>query len=195
MALITKASLRRVHITKAASELEEGAKSTPMNQDFDVFLSHSYADAKSSQALAAEDLLGLKCKLEEDFGLSVYVDWVVDRTLDRSTVDVRTASVLKARMDHCRCLLYATSEQAEKSKWMPWELGYFDGKKGRVAILPVVSSTTSSFKGQDYLSLYPYVDEAKPKNVCEAILWVNEAPNKYVALAAWLKGNNPVEQT
>lgn len=195
MALITRSSLRPGYVTKAASILEERAKNTPLSQEFDVFLSHSYADAKTVQALDADDLLGLKEKLENDCGLSVYVDWMVDRTLDRSTVDARTASILRARMDHCGCLLYATSEQAEKSKWMPWELGYFDGKKGRVAILPVVNSQMASYKGQEYLGLYPYVDEATPKGSPKAALWVNETPTRYVSLAGWLKGEKPTERT
>ena len=194
MALITKASLRRGYTSKAASILEERAKNTPLNQEFDVFLSHSYADAQSSQPLDAEDLLGLKEKLETDYKLSVYVDWIVDRTLDRSSVDARTAMILRTRMNHCGCLLYATSEQAGKSKWMPWELGYFDGKKGRVAILPVVDRQMASYKGQEYLGLYPYVDEVAPDGESKSILWVNETPTKYVSLARWISGDNPTER-
>lgn len=42
---------------------------------------------------------------------------------------------------------------------MPWELGYFDGRKPvRVAILPLPSSSYSSFVGQEYLGLYPNVE-------------------------------------
>ncbi len=42
---------------------------------------------------------------------------------------------------------------------MPWELGYFDGKKGdaAVAILPVVERQTDGFPGQEYLGLYAVV--------------------------------------
>ena len=35
--------------------------------------------------------------------------------------------MLRQRMDHCRFLLFATSKASPDSKWMPWELGYFDG--------------------------------------------------------------------
>jgi hypothetical protein len=42
---------------------------------------------------------------------------------------------------------------------MPWELGYFDGRKpGRVAIMPLPSSATTGFKGQEYLELYPNLE-------------------------------------
>lgn len=43
---------------------------------------------------------------------------------------------------------------------MPWELGYFDGyKPGFVAILPLVQSSGSDFKGQEYLGFYPYIED------------------------------------
>jgi hypothetical protein len=195
MALITKASLRRGGFTKAASILESQAKSLSLAKSFDVFLSHSYADAKDTQALNADDLLALKEKLEKEHQLSVYVDWIVDKSLDRSKVDAQTAARLRARMDHCRCLLYATSEQAENSKWMPWELGYFDGKKGRVAILPIVDKQLSTYKGQEYLGLYPYVDEVTAKGSTKMSLWVNESSTKYIALSAWLEGQNPTDRS
>lgn len=194
MPLITRASLRRGGITKAAVILERQAKSISLRQEFDVFLSHNYADAHDAQALNAADLLALKEKLENDHALSVYVDWVVDRRLDRSRVTSRTASLLRARMDHCCCLLYATSERAEMSKWMPWELGYFDGKTGRVAILPVVDQQASMYKGQEYLGLYPYVDESAEKGGRRTILWVNESATKYVPFAEWLDGTGPTER-
>jgi hypothetical protein len=42
---------------------------------------------------------------------------------------------------------------------MPWELGYFDGiKPGHVWILPLVSRSDSEFNGQEYLGLYPPVE-------------------------------------
>ncbi len=60
------------------------------------------------------------------------------------------------RMNNCQALIYASSEASPSSKWMPWELGYFDGRKpGRVAIMPLASSAATGFKGQEYLELYP----------------------------------------
>ena len=41
---------------------------------------------------------------------------------------------------------------------MPWELGYFDGIKSTVAVLPVAKSETNSFNRNEYLGLYPYLD-------------------------------------
>lgn len=114
---------------------------------FDVFLSHSSLDIES--------IAGIKLYLEEE-GLSVYVDSVVDPQLDRERVTADTAALLKQRMDRSRFLLYATSEASSQSRWMPWELGYFDGSKpGKVGILALVHRQGEQFAGQEYLSLYP----------------------------------------
>src|SRR5260370_4726092 len=129
----------------AESEIRKSA-AAPMSTNFDIFMSHSFKDA--------EIIGGIKVLIEET-GLTVYVDWIEDAQLDRSQVTAETADMLRQRMSHCRFLLYATSEQSSNSKWMPWELGYFDGlKNGKVGILPIVESGNDSFDGQEYLGLY-----------------------------------------
>lgn len=132
--------------TSAAVMLEDNrARAT-----FDVFLSHSFEDA----AL----VLGLKTVIERS-RFTVYVDWIDDPQLTRSHVTPATANLLRARMRSCRSLLYAATDNAPQSKWMPWELGYFDGlRQGLVAILPVVRDGAVAFHGQEYLGLYPHVD-------------------------------------
>src|SRR4051794_31550207 len=96
----------------AEAELRKVA-TTDIATMFDVFLSHSFSEAEKI-ALEAE-------------GLHVYVDWIDDRQMDRSSVTAQTAEVLRARMRHSRSLIFATSNSSSASKWMPWELGYFDG--------------------------------------------------------------------
>jgi hypothetical protein len=133
----------------AHSELRKSA-ATPLTAHFDVFLSHSSEDA--------EVVAGVKALVEAD-GLSVYVDWLEDPQLDRSRVTPATAEVLRTRMNHCRYLVYASSRSSSTSRWMPWELGYFDGRRpGSVGILPVVGSSTDSFVGVEYLGLYPVLE-------------------------------------
>lgn len=119
---------------------------------FDIFLSHSFKDADA--------IWGVKNLLESN-GKSVYVDWLDDPLLDRSRVTPATASQLRSRMQQCSSLVYATSPAAATSKWMPWELGYFDGRKGpeAVAIMPLVRSSTEPV-GQEYIGLYPQVDHS-----------------------------------
>jgi hypothetical protein len=121
--------------------------SSPMATSFDIFLSHSYEDA--------EVIAGLKVLIERE-NLTVYVDWIEDAQADRSRVTPATADLLRQRMRHCRVLLYATSKASSSSRWMPWELGYFDGMRpDSVGILPVVQTSDTSFSGQEYLGLYP----------------------------------------
>ena len=134
--------------TKTAAESAvTKSMSTPDSTDFDVFLSHSYEDA--------ETIAGVARLLEAD-ALSVYVDWAVDRQLDRSVVTPDTAQLLRTRMDHCYFLLFVSSSASPKSKWMPWELGYFDGRhQGRIGILPIVERAGHGFQGQEYLEIYP----------------------------------------
>ncbi|EME14867.1 toll/interleukin-1 receptor domain-containing protein [Rhodococcus qingshengii] len=128
--------------------LIKSASAAPQ-QKFDVFLSHSIHDA--------ETILGVRAILQAD-GLSVYVDWIDDPQLDRRSVSRATANVLRERMKKCSSLIFVTSDSSPTSKWMPWELGFFDGMQGpRIAIMPLEDSTPGS-QGQEYLELYPAVE-------------------------------------
>ncbi|WAH55907.1 toll/interleukin-1 receptor domain-containing protein [Pseudomonas silvicola] len=158
MAFFTKAEARSA--AKRAMKnrslvdvISESIKASKLATQFDVFLSHSINDA--------ELVLGVKVLLE-DMGKNVYVDWVDDPELDRSLVNKHTAERLRGRMNQSETLLYIATENASSSKWMPWELGYFDGRKpGSVSILPVLEKADQRFEGQEYLGLYPTVGKEK----------------------------------
>lgn len=141
----------RGYMSKSASQiLTEDSRRFSSTDRFDIFLSHSYQDA--------EIILGVK-KLIEEAGLTAYVDWIEDPALDRGKVTHETAQILRERMQTCSSLVYVHSPNATRSLWMPWELGYFDGlKAGFVWILPLVSQSDSEFKRQEYLGLYPAVE-------------------------------------
>jgi hypothetical protein len=136
--------------TATARLNEEIALESSAMKTYDVFLSHSVKDA--------EIVLGVKAVLESHLK-TVYVDWVDDPQLDGSRVNPATADALRARMQQCRTLIYVHTENSPTSRWMPWELGYFDGFRGAVAILPVTATKVQEYKGQEYLGIYPYVDE------------------------------------
>lgn len=119
---------------------------------FDIFLSHSIHDA--------ELIVGVK-ELLEGMGLSVYVDWDADPELDRNAVSKKTAETLRKRMRQSKSLVYVATEKASTSKWMPWELGFFDGHKpGQVAVLPLMDTESGTFPAQEYLGLYPVVTKS-----------------------------------
>ena len=127
-------------------------------------------------------------------GFSVYVDWVDDPLLDRSNVTRETAVALRERMGRCKAMLYATSPNATRSRWMPWEAGYFDARStGRVAILPLFDEDPQGeeFEGQEYLGLYPYVVKDLARNASRPTLWVMTRPDTYVSLARWVEGTEP----
>jgi hypothetical protein len=151
---------------------------------YDIFLSHRYADRKV--------IRGTQLFLQQ-YGHSVYIDWLVDTELDRTKVTKRNADILRQQMDHCRCLLYVPTDNSDKSVWMPWELGYMDGKSGRAAILPLTPKKTNAttYAGQEYLGLYPFVYENTILDTGTWCLWVKESPHVYVDFNAWLGGQEP----
>ena len=186
---------------------EENYKKIESSDDqFDIFLSHSYQD---------KEIIPHLKKTLENLGFRVYVDWINDKFLSRENVDKKTATLLQKRMSQSRSLFYATSQNSKNSKWMPWELGYFDGiKNKRVAILPIDKGNTSNenFEGQEYLGLYFYVsidmlirdffhkymlmEPNYLKELLEQVkhipkLFINENNNKFVLFEEWLEGGEP----
>jgi hypothetical protein len=175
MALLKEAELRS-YIAKSRYTFESVSNKNLDHEKFDVFLSHSYLD---------KDLVfGVKGYLEER-GLSVYVDWINEQELDRSSVDSETANTLRKRMNQCQSLLFATSSNTTTSKWMPWECGYFDGINGKIAIFPIAESDQAVFRGQEYLGLYPYID------VTSSTIWINSTKSGFCNIKDWLNGRSP----
>lgn len=171
MALFTESALRdsgaryrSAYVYKSADAILREAANT-RETSFDVFLSHSVKDA--------DVVLGIVAALKQQ-NLTVYVDWIVDPQLDRSRVTPETAERLRQRMRQSASLIFAHSDQSGSSKWMPWELGYFDGFRSAVAVLPIAQTAEERFVGQEYLGLYPYIDGSA------VILWVNRgaAPSR-----------------
>ena len=175
MSLLKESDLKS-YVIKSSIALESASNRALDYETFDIFLSHSYLD---------KDLVyALKNYLEEK-KLTVYVDWIDDRQLERDSVDAKTAETLRKRMKQCQSLLFATSSNSTTSKWMPWECGYFDGINGKIAILPISKNDESSFEGQEYLGLYPYID------VVGSTIWVNSVTSGFCQLEDWLNGKSP----
>lgn len=154
-AYYTESELRQAAGSLTASAagrvLSREAKENPYGR-FDVFLSHSFHDAVL--------IIGLRNILQR-LGLTVYVDWIDDPELDRSKVSAATADRLRIRMRQSSSLVFATSRASSSSKWMPWELGYFDAEKGsdQVSICPIETDGSTAFVGQEYLGLYKTVEK------------------------------------
>lgn len=160
--------------------LNESRASAKDSDRFDIFLSHAMSDAEL--VTGAKDLL-------KQQGFTVYVDWVDDPQLDRSAVSKETADVLRRRMRQSRSLIYVATESAMTSKWMPWELGYFDGfKQGQVAVMPFLNNEKDKFPRQEYLELYPIVRKDTYKSG-RADLFVEEVGHRWMTLEKFGKGS------
>lgn len=169
----------------ATEALNEG-RIADSAQLYDIFLSHSSLDN--------ELVAGLKMMLE-DMHYKVYVDWN-DKKLNPNKVTPETAAVLRERMKQCRSLLYAFSENASNSKWMPWELGYFDAlKNSRVAVLPISKTAQDGYKGSEFVGVYYFVKFNKISGTDKDAMWVHDGSEKYVIFDAWLRGHNPFIHT
>lgn len=168
-------------IIKENTYLAEHSEPTRI-KTYDIFLSHSSLD---------QDLVLALVRLFNQARYSVYVDWIEDSELDRNNVTKCTATVLKKRMTQSRGLAYVSTKNITNSKWCPWELGYFDGRKNeRCCILPVMEG--KRFEGQEYLGLYPYLTYSQIKDSDKYDFWVYEQETeKYVKLRSWLDGKKP----
>lgn len=114
---------------------------------YDVFLSQTIRDA--------EIVLGVYDYLEER-GYAVFCDWIELPEMDRAAVTPSNAAAVREAMRASDSMLFIDTQGAAQSRWMCWELGWFDAAKGHVAILPVVAQDTEYYYGREFLGLYPY---------------------------------------
>lgn len=190
MPLLSKSDLNRIvgqaykstRIAKAMTDATSLEQSTG-TEKYDIFLSHSYLDK--------ETVLQINYLLEDTFGFRVFVDWIEKPELDRSKVTPGTAAEMRSVMDRCDTLLYTISTKSSSSTWMPWELGYSDAKHGRIAVLPIsdYKTTTSTYKGQEFVGLYPYIllNPKADDDSGDQFLWVHDPQdwNKYSLFNYW----------
>ncbi|MGE5494515.1 MAG: toll-Interleukin receptor [Burkholderiales bacterium] len=182
-----QAKLRDISILSKQRIINENVKLSQRldmtEKKYDLFLSHSSLD---------KTLVLTLVQLFNEASYSIYVDWIEDTELDRNSVTKETADILKKRMNASLGLAYIATKNSIDSKWCPWELGYFDGKKNtRCCILPIIEER--AFRGQEYYGLYPYLEYDKSK-AGKNEFWVHEqSTNKYVLLRSWLLGEEPRE--
>jgi len=147
VAIITRSDLKGIAPPyRSFSEARAGElrKSAGVTRKPQVFLSHSHRD--NDVVLNAMGLLA-------HYGGDPYVDWLDPGMPDRT--DAQTAQSIKAKIDSCARFVLLASERALVSRWVPWELGFGDARKGldRIAILPVRESD-SEYSGSEYLQIY-----------------------------------------
>jgi hypothetical protein len=132
-----------------------------MTDYVDVFISHKQEDAAAAERLR-DSIVGQ--------GYTCYTD-TRDRHIGRIVSARKKAERLRKQLRGCRSLIYLYSPRAIESKWMPWELGFFDGRWGSVPVGLYFTATEprqrkgerrlqETFSVQEYLEMYERVDEA-----------------------------------
>lgn len=71
-----------------------------------------------------------------------------------------TAELLKKRIVECTRFVLLTSPNSKDSRWVPWELGVADGKKGihKIAIFGASDSAgLDDWSSWEYMGFYPKI--------------------------------------
>ena len=71
-------------------------------------------------------------------------------------------------------------------------MGFFDGLNGAIGIIPVTHHGEQTFKGEEYLNLYPYVDVTEHGNANERKLWIRRSVDVYASLGGWIRRTRPI---
>lgn len=173
----------RQKMQSTITESMENIKHSSCSGDYDIFLSHSSLDQE------------LTCALYNLFiqnGFNVYLDYE-DHELNPQNITSSTGEQLRNKLKECKCLAYISTPNIINSKWCPWELGLFDGiSNGKCCILPIVKQQKdTTYSGQEYLGMYPYLSYDQIEGSDEGTFWVMDAsnPDKYANLSSWLSGS------
>jgi hypothetical protein len=145
--------------------------------DHDVFLSHAAADAEEADKVR-------EALISADY--RVYCDRYDDPGLDRGHVTAQTAEVLRRRMRRCKMLLFVATARSAQSKWMPWELGFFDAARGMIVVYPVDEAAKEAASNQEYLSLYQIIPPGSlRREISTRLTAAEDIPEIAKALGAW----------
>ena len=149
-----------------------------------VFISHKHSDL--------EDLKGLLNFLKRVYNVVPYID-SMDKKQPKETCG-DTAVRIKEVISTCDRFLFLATNRALASMWCNWEVGIADKLKlsaNNMAILPMVDSLTSLYNGNEYLEIYPYVDEfenSDGQKVLTVVYTGSDGKPKRVTLREWLAG-------
>jgi len=109
-----------------------------------IFLSHSHQDKTLAKGMK-NYLLSL--------GVDLYIDWL--DTAMPTTTNIETANRIKSKIEISDHVLVLATNNAVKSRWVPWEIGVADVQKtpSGISIVPIADSA-GRFEGNEYLQLY-----------------------------------------
>ncbi|GAB3588552.1 hypothetical protein [Acetobacter peroxydans] len=67
--------------------------------------------------------------------------------------------------------------------------GYLEDAGGRIGIAPVAQAARSTFDGEQYVGLYPYLDRAMIEGQNKWTLWINCGVREYTDFRSWVRGD------
>jgi hypothetical protein len=137
---------RRFAATANAKQALDESVETLFPSDFevfDIFLSYRNTDVDLA--------VGIHTDLVRR-GYKVYLDRIMDPQLNRTNVTAATAEQIRKRLMQSKSVFYIATDNAEGSNWMPWELGFEDGYRGKSAIVPVTDDR--DFRGTEFVKVY-----------------------------------------
>lgn len=164
------------------SVLDDFVRNHAGKSQFDFYLSLS--------SVEPELIIGTTLSLE-DCGYSVCLDsnQVHDST-DRRISQERVQA-LRTVMERCLGMIIMTTSARSDSIWLPWECGYFEGKKSRIAVLPITPANSEIYRGDGYLGLYPFITRYQTQNQ-KTQLVVKYGTKVYCTLSNWLAGGEGI---
>ncbi len=136
-----------------------------------LFLSHSHSDI---------DLVEQARLFFASQGAEVYVDWK-DRSMPAIT-SPQTAQKIKDKIVKCKKFVLLATDRALDSRWVPWELGFADGRihPANITVLPVTDSA-GRWHGSEYVGVY-----SKVENNSQGLWVVNSPDGQSIMLKNWL---------
>jgi hypothetical protein len=112
---------------------------------FTAFLCHSHRDTEFVKGLVATF---------HQAGWNVYVDWADPGMPD--TPNRETAQRIREKIVQADFFIFLATPHSVTSRWCPWEIGYADGTKQRIIVVPTRDG--ASVHGNEYLELYEHVE-------------------------------------
>jgi len=115
---------------------------------YDVFLSHNTKDTT---------LVANFKRFLANRGYTIYLDWLQDTEAGRE----ENSEKVKVAIANSRVLIHMHTHTVGQSRWIPWQIGYFDGLKSanEIAILPFLNHNRilPPYGGQEYLQRYTQI--------------------------------------
>ena len=147
-----------------------------------VFISHKHSDLS--------DLKGLLSYLADHYQVIPYID-SMDQKMPNMT-NAETAMRIKSVIESCDKFILLATNRALQSKWCNWEVGIADKSKyssNNMAILPMYERGSNRFEGNEYLGIYPYIDETIDKSGKSVLVvkYPNIIGKKQITLKEWLR--------